>query len=161
MGVKNDLAQINLGMRRHQRLFGEYVKWFEYNESDSTQHNIYSEGPSRMWYPPVVLPIFFGAFVQTPGTNDDDGLYTVADFAITFQVTEAMNRFRIDPRNTELHYRDRFSYADHLYYVARYEKQGFLHGTYLTISVRGSQIMPEQMVEDAQPLSFFNQILTY
>lgn len=161
MGVKRDLSMMNLEMRRHQRLFGEYVTWFEFDPApDSSQHAIYSEGPSRMWFPPVVLPVFFGQYLQS-GADNDDGQYTVADLYITFQVTEAMNRFRKDPRQPELHFDDRFVYDNHIYSPFSYEKQGFVHGTYLTISVHGAQVKPEEMVEDAQSASFFTALLTY
>lgn len=152
---------MNLGMRKHQREWGESVLWFEFNPGDSQKHPIYDEGPSRVWFPPFVLPVLFIDFQQNPPAPDTDGLYNVASAAVTFQLTEALNRFRVDPTVTVAHFRDRFSYGGIIFTVVQYEKRGLVNGIYLTISCRAEQVKEEEFFNDFQAKDFFLQQLVY
>jgi hypothetical protein len=161
--LKGEIDGLNRTMRTYQRWTGESVLWFEYDVMDSTRHPIYDEGPSRLWYPPTVMPCFFVSFDQFVGTraSNDDGIYTMASMTITFQVSETWDRFRVSALNTGEHYRDRFSYGTgqqaSVYSVDNYEKQGFVNGTYLTVTARGTQVKDDELVLDVQGKDFFVQ----
>ena len=155
------MLRMNDTMRNYQRTWGESVLWSEYDAMDASKNNVYDEGPSRVWYPPVVLPVLFLDFRQDDPQDVEEGFYVLSTASICFQVSEAHDRFRINPLYTGSHFRDRFSYDNTVYRVMKYEKQGFVHGTYLTISALGEQIKAEEVVNDAQQQDFFVQTLVW
>ena len=150
---------MNRGMKEWQEYVGESVLWFEFDPAHSSSHPVYDEGPSRMWFPPVQLPVLFADFNQDDPRGDDDGLYTVSSIAITFTVAAAWDRFRIPPVNTGAHFKDRFAHGNPMtsYTVTDYEKQGYLNGRYLTISVRGEQLKEEEFFFDYAGRDYFSQ----
>jgi hypothetical protein len=158
---KDRIIRINEVMKNYQRAWGENVLYFEYDQMTSSKHSVYDEGPSRAWYPPVTLPVMFLDFRQDDPIDTDEGFYVLSTASIVFQVTSAMDRFRINPLYTEAHFRDRFQYDNRIYRVTRYEKQGFVHGTYLTISALGEQVKGEEIVNDVQQGDFFSQTLVW
>lgn len=159
--AKDRLLRMNETMRNYGRVWGENVLWFEYDSMASTKHNVYDEGPSRVWYPPVVLPVLFLDFRQDDPIDSESGFYVLSTASICFQVTEANDRFRLGPLNTAAHFRDRFSYDNNIYRVTKYEKQGFVNGTYLTVSALGEQVKGEEVVNDPQQSDFFSQTLVW
>jgi hypothetical protein len=158
---KNQMLRMNEVMRNYARYWGENVLWSEYNAMSSTKHMVYDEGPSRAWYPPVVLPVIFIDFRQDDPIDSEEGFYVLSTASIVFQVTEANDRFRTSPLQTEAHFRDRFSSDNVVYRVSKYEKQGFVHGQYLTITAFGEQIKAEEVVNDVQQQDFFVQQMVW
>lgn len=158
---KDRIIRMNEIMQNYQRYWGESVLWSEYDAMASTKNNVYDEGPSRAWYPPVVLPVMFVDFRQDDPLDTDQGFYVLSTASIVFQVTSAADRFRTSPLFTANHFRDRFSYDNIVYRVTKYEKQGFVHGTYLTISVLGEQVKAEEVVNDMQQQDFFVQTMVW
>ena len=108
-----------------------------------------------------MLPVFFLDFRQDDPQETQAGFYVTSTASVCFQVTEAMDRFRVNPLYTAAHFRDRFSYDNTVYRVQKYEKQGFVHGSYLTISVLGEQVKAEEVANDMQNQDFFTQKLVY
>lgn len=159
--AKDRILRINEIMRSYQRVWGENVLWFEYDAMASTKHDVYDEGPSRVWYPPTRLPVMFLDFRQDDPIDSDQGFYVLSTASVCFQVTEAMDRMRINPLYTANHFRDRFQYDNVIYRVTKYEKQGFVNGTYLTISALGEQVKGEEVVNDVQQADFFSQTLVW
>ena len=158
---KNQMLRMNEIMRNYARYWGENVLWSEYDAMSSGKHSVYDEGPSRAWYPPVVLPVIFLDFRQDDPIDTAEGFYVLSTASIVFQVTEANDRFRISPLFTANHFRDRFSYDNIVYRVTKYEKQGFVHGQYLTSSALGEQVKAEEVVNDAQQQDFFVQQMVW
>jgi hypothetical protein len=158
---KDQIIRMNDTMRAYQGVWGESVLWSEYDAMASTKHPTYDEGPSRAWYPPVVLPVMFLDFRQDDPLDTDEGFYVLSTASVVFQVTSAVDRFRTSPLFTANHFRDRFSYDNIVYRVTKYEKQGFVHGTYLTISALGEQVKAEEVVNDTQQQDFFVQTMTW
>jgi hypothetical protein len=158
---KDRLLRMNEIMQNYQRVWGENVLWFEYDAMASTKDQVYDEGPTRVWYPPVVLPVMFLDFRQDDPIDTDEGFYVLSTASVVFQVTEAIDRFRTGPLFTAAHFRDRFQYDNIIYRVTKYEKQGFVHGTYLTISALGEQVKAEEVVNDFQQADFFSQTLVW
>ena len=152
---KYEMTMMNDIMRNYQRTWGENVLWMEYDQLSARKHDVYDEGPSRAWYPPIELPVMFLLFRQDDPMEGADGLYTLSTASITFQVSVAHDRFRFNPLETAAHFRDRFSYDSRHYRVAHYEKQGFVHGQYLTITAMGEEMKTEEMVNDMQQHDFF------
>jgi hypothetical protein len=159
--AKDQVLRMNQVMRNYQREWGENVLYFEYNGQASTKNDVYDEGPSRIWYDPFVLPVLFLDFRQDDPIDVAEGFYVLSTASIVFQVTEAIDRFKVNPLRTEQHFRDRFSYDNNVYRVTKYEKQGFVHGTYLTISALGEQVKEEERVNDLQQVDYFTQTLTW
>jgi hypothetical protein len=158
---KGQLLRMNEIMRGYQRTWGERVLWFEYDAQSANKHQVYDEGPSRAWYYPVVLPVLFLDFRQDDPVSAEQGFYVLSTASIVFQVTEAMDRFRVNPLLTATHFRDRFQYDGNTYRVSKYEKQGFVNGTYLTVSVLGEQVRQEEVVNDIQQGDSFTQTLVW
>jgi hypothetical protein len=158
---KDRLLRMNEVMRNYQRVWGENVLWFEFDQMATTKHEVYDEGPSRAWYPPVVLPVMFIDFRQDDPIDSEQGFYVLSTASVCFQVTEATDRFRFTPLATANHFRDRFQYGDIVFRVTKYEKQGFVNGTYLTVSALGEQVKGEEVVNDAQQADFFSQTLVW
>lgn len=158
---KNQMLRMNEIMRNYQRYWGENVLWAEYDAMASSKNAVYDEGPSRAWYPPIVLPVIFLDFRQDDPLDTEVGFYVLSTASIVFQVTESNDRFRTSPLNTAAHFRDRFSYDNVVYRVTKYEKQGFVHGQYLTISALGEQIKAEEVVNDTQQQDFFVQQMVW
>lgn len=158
---KTEMIRMNEIMREYGRVWGESVLWFEYDAMASSKNAVYDEGPARIWYPPVVLPVLFLDFRQDDPMDTDEGFYVLSTASVVFQVTEATDRFRTGPLFTAAHFRDRFQYNDLVFRVTKYEKQGFVHGTYLTISALGEQVKGEEVVNDPQQADFFSQTLVW
>jgi len=157
---KSEMTMMNDIMRNYQRTWGENVLWFEYDQLSATKNDVYDEGPSRAWFPPSELPVMFLEFRQDDPINTDEGFYTLSTATVTFQVSVAHDRFRFSPLLTAAHFRDRFSYDSRHYRVAKYEKQGFVHGQYLTITAMGVEIKSEEIINDMQQADFFTQTMT-
>ena len=104
--AKDQVLRMNDIMRNYQRIWGENVLWSEYDAMSATKHQVYDEGPSRVWYPPIQLPVMFLDFRQDDPIDSDEGLYVLSTASICFQVTAAMDRFRISPLYTASHFRD-------------------------------------------------------
>jgi hypothetical protein len=158
---KDQMLRMNEIMRNYQRVWGENVLWFEYDAMSATKHRVYDEGPSRAWYPPVELPVMFLDFRQDDPIDTDEGFYVLSTASVCFQVSQAHDRFRLSPLLTATHFRDRFSYDGRVYRITKYEKQGFVHGQYLTISALGEEVKGEEVVNDTQQADFFVQNLTW
>jgi hypothetical protein len=158
---KDQMIRMNEVMQNYQRVWGESVLWSEYDAMASTKNAVYDEGPSRAWYQPVVLPVMFLDFRQDDPLDTDEGFYVLSTASIVFQVTAAYDRFRTSPLMTAAHFRDRFSYDNIVYRVTKYEKQGFVHGQYLTVSALGEQVKAEEVVNDVQQQDFFVQTMTW
>ena len=158
---KGQILRMNEIMRSYQRTWGENVLWFEYDPQTASKDLVYDEGPSRAWYYPVVLPVMFIDFRQDDPIDSTAGFYVLSTASIVFQVTEAMDRFRISPLITASHFRDRFVYDNSVYRVSKFEKQGLVHGNYFTISVLGQQVKNEETVNDFQQGDTFSQQLVW
>jgi hypothetical protein len=100
-------------------------------------------------------------FRQDDPLDTPEGFYVLSTASVVFQVTAATDRFRVTALNTASHFRDRFQYDNNIYRVTKYEKQGFVHGTYLTISALGEQVKGEEQVNDNQQADFFSQSLVW
>lgn len=159
--AKDRLNRMNEIMQNYQRYWGESVLWFEYDQMASSKNDVYDEGPSRVWYPPTILPVMFLDFRQDDPIDSEQGFYVLSTASVCFQVTSATDRFRISPLFTAAHFRDRFSYNDIVFRVTKYEKQGFVNGTYLTVSALGEQVKNEEVVNDMQQHDFFVQTLVW
>jgi hypothetical protein len=159
--AKDRILRINEIMRNYQRTWGESVLYFEYDAQSSTKNDVYDEGPSRAWYNPFVLPVIFLDFRQDDPIEAIEGFYVLSTASIVFQVSEGIDRFKLSPLSTASHFRDRFSYDNNVYRVNKWEKQGFVHGTYLTISALGEQVKEEERVNDLQQVDFFTQTMTW
>jgi len=124
-------------------------------------NQIYDEGPSREWFPSIILPVTSFFVRQGAPLDPGEGLYLVQSATLTFQVSEAADRFQVDPLQNEYHFRDRFSYAGVIYAISSYEKSGLVNGTYLTISVRGEEVKDDELQLDTQDFDFYTADMTW
>jgi hypothetical protein len=161
--VKREILSINDGMKSYQRWTGENILWFEFNHASSQAKWPYDEG-GRVWYPPTVLPVLFVNFEQkSSDAEEGEGVYSGADMSFTFQISEAMNRFRINPLDTQNHFDDRFAYGTPMqaYTVTSYERQGLVHGTYLTVTVSGRLVQDQEFENDYLGKDFYLNRVIY
>lgn len=161
--LKREVNSWNGAMKTYQRWTGENVFWFEYNYEETEDDGIYSES-HRAWYPPFYLPVFFADFSQGgPLIEQGDGMYSSQTLSVTFQVSEAINRFQVDPLDTRLHFSDRFAYGmpPSVYTVTNYERQGLVHGNYLTITATGRMVQDQEFYQDYFAADFFKSGVIY
>lgn len=149
--VRRFLSSANRGMKRYQEETGETVLWYEYDPVHSTKHAIYDEGPSRKWYRGKLVPVLFFYFSEAPEIASEEGRYTVNTANFTTSVELLTKAGISNPQVTDQHFSDRFSYGNTLYSIDNYQKQGFVHGQYLTVAVTGLQVKDEELFMDVNP----------
>lgn len=149
--IKRYLRSASRGMRRYQREMGETVKLYEFDKATSTMNDTYDEGPSRRYHRPKLVPVIFFYFREAQDLATDEGHYTVNTAHWTTSVDLMRKAGVTNPLDTDNHFFDRFEFNGFLYRIVSYEKQGFVHGTYLTIAVDGVQVKDDELPIDQTP----------
>lgn len=130
---------------------GGQVTLYEFDPANSTMNDTYDEGPSRRYHAAKIVPVIFFYFREAQDLATDEGHYTVNTAHWTTSVDLMRKAGVRNPLDTDNHFFDRFEYDGFLYRITSYEKQGFVHGTYMTIAVDGTQVKGDELVIDYSP----------
>jgi len=151
--LRREVASINRALWRRQRHLGWSVKWYTFNPTLTTPDFIYDTGPQRMWNAPRVVPVYDRETVMQQNLFRDTGLYVVDEMALVFSY-ETLVSFGIhNPIETTNHETDRIEFNGALFQVSQFLPQSPLGAdqNFMVVSVRGKAVMPDELLEDAQP----------
>ena len=146
--IRREIRSINKGIKSYQRETGETVIWFEFDALGTTKDPVYDEGASRKWKPGKPVPVVFAYFQEAPETPNPEGFYMVNTIHFTVLLDTLRKSGISNPEDTAKHMHDRFSFNGNTYSIDRYQKQGLVHGTWLTVAVDGHQVKPDDIVND-------------
>jgi hypothetical protein len=137
-------------MKRGQLDQGQWVHWFRFNKTGTTQQQpIYDTGPARAWYPPIKMPVWLGEYHRAAQNYDDDGLYLVDRLHVICSWWAFFSTTMPDPDPYgQDHLNDRCAFDGHLFNVDSFIPRGRAASYFLTISVDLVEVAQTDLAED-------------
>lgn len=146
--IKREIRSINKAMELRQWETGQTIVWYQFDAVHSARDPVYDEGPAgRVYKAGLPVPVQFAYFEEAPQLPDPEtGFYLVNTVHFTVSIDLLRKSGILNPEDTATHFHDRFSFNGNLYDIDRYEKQGLVHNTWLTIGVDGHQVKDDEDV---------------
>jgi hypothetical protein len=146
-----ETAEISRTLKGWQSEFGDSVLYYRYWGEHTEVHNIWDEatGEGRVWHPPAEVGVLHVTHVE--GGNEDraqgqyynDSLYLTASFD---------QLRRIGMTELDLQYqsylRDRIVYDYRVFRVTRLQVMGQVQRRDVVVSIEGTQVKPDEMMND-------------
>lgn len=156
--VEQELDRIAIGINEDlRRPVGDYCDWWVFDSSTSTADAIYDVGSSaigRKWIEPFRFPFIVAQVFQGETMQNDRGFYNNDLLRLTVNMHDA-NRlipgFVTDP---DPHLKDRAIYRGKVFRPSRAYLRGQVINRYTILTMDLVQVMPEEMVNDDQFLSY-------
>lgn len=144
----NDIAE---ALRGWASEFGDNVLYYRYWGSESQVHDIWDEatGGGRVWHPPHEIEVLHVTHVEgraeerAQGQYYNDSLYLTASF-------EQLRRLGMTEMDlqSQTYLRDRIVYDFRVFKVDRIQVMGQIQRRDVIVSVEGSQVKPDEMLND-------------
>jgi hypothetical protein len=160
--VDFETAEIYSGLRDWQRWTGDHVNYYRFYYDESTRDPVYGEasGPlGRIYFGPNIVPALHVIHVE--GDNQDTvqgfNYNDSAHVTLSFDQVHRMGIGDLDiATETQDYLRDRFEYRGKIYRVTNIQILGQIQRKPIVITIDGSQIRPNEMVNDLQFSQYAN-----
>lgn len=138
-------------LRGWQTEFGDNVLYYRFWGEQSEVHDIWDEaaGVGRVWHPPAEMGVLHATHVE--GSNQDraqgaywnDDLYATASF-------EQLRRLGLTEMDLQTHSyaHDRIVYDFRVFRVTRIQVMGQIQDRDVIVSIEGSEVQPDEMLND-------------
>jgi hypothetical protein len=143
---------------------GTTGQWWTYNSAASVKDPIYDVEPlgaGRVWTGPVTLNIIKASITQGTSAVNDRGFYNADSLKIILNVDDLKlvsptlfnNRGDVKA-SIDIANKNRLVYKEQVYRPVRVQQQGQVAERYTIVSVDLIQVMPDELVNDAQFLTY-------
>ena len=137
---------------------GTVADWWIFNPSVSTKDPLYdvdAVGVGRVWKSPVKVPVIRATITQGQVLQSERGFYNTDTLHLTMNVDdlEQMNPGIIASVESATT-RDRVVWKGQVYRPFKVQNAGIVSERYTIVTIDMQQIMPDEMVNDAQFLSY-------
>lgn len=154
--VDYETAEIYEGLRDWQRWTGDKFNYFRFAYDQSSVDPVYGESNSnngRIYFGPNLMPALHVIHVEGDNQNGVDGFYYNDEAHITLSFDQ-INRLGIGAASlitqTQEYLKDRFEYRGKIYRVTNIQILGQIQRKPIIITIDGTQVKPEEMVNDIQ-----------
>lgn len=146
-----ETTDMHRALRGWQSEFGDNILYYRYWGEESEVHDIWDEatGTGRVWHPPAEVGVLHATHVEG-GTQDrsagqyyNDNLYVTASF-------DQLRRLGMTEMDL-LHgayLRDRIVYDFRVFRVTRIQVMGQIQQRDVVVSIEGTQVKPDEMLND-------------
>lgn len=146
-----EMSQIADALRGWQTAFGDNVLYYRYWGSESQVHNIWDEatGVGRVWHPPHEIEVLHVTRIEGSAEDRAHGLYYNDSIYITaaFHMLTRLGMTELDLQH-QTYLRDRLVYDFRVFRVSRLQITGQIQKRDPIVSIEGSQIKPDEMLND-------------
>ena len=148
-----ETAEISRSLRGWQSEFGDHVLYYRYWGEETEIHDIWDEaaGGGRVWHPANEIEALHVTHVE--GGNEDrqqgqywnDNLYMTA----SFDQLRRLGMTELDLQH-QSYLRDRIVYDYRVFRVTRLQVMGQIQQRDVVVSIEGTQVKPDEMLNDRQ-----------
>lgn len=152
----NDIYEAMVGW---QSEFGDNILYYRYWGSESEIHDIWNEstGVGRIWHPPAEVGVLHATHIEgaaedrAQGQYWNDTLYATASF-------DQLRRLGLTEMDiqTQSYINDRIVYDFRVFRVTRIQVMGQVQQRDVVVSIEGTQVKPDEMMNDSQFSAFAN-----
>jgi hypothetical protein len=152
----NDIQQ---SLRGWQSEFGDNVLYYRYWGEHSQVHDIWDEGTGvgRVWHPPHEIEVLHVTHIEGGNQDRAEGQYYNDEIYITASVEQLQ---RLGMTELDLQYqtylRDRLVYNFRVFRVTRMQVMGQIQKRDTIVSIEGTQVKPDEMLNDVGFEAFAN-----
>lgn len=160
MDVRRELDLINKHFRRHHKVSGETVVWFEFNplgaaSVNSIYDDVYDEGTpgsgGRSYKPGVVIPILLGSENEDQKRAIPEARQTVQTMDIFIGMKDMRDAGIDMPYEYRNHLKDIFYYDGRYYSVYDYRVRGRLKDDVFILIVGQELYLNQEFINDPGP----------
>lgn len=148
-----EMADISQGLRGWQSEFGDQILYYRYWGQRTEVHDIWDEaaGEGRVWHPPDTVDVLHATHVEGPVEDRSQGMY----YNDTFYATASFEQLkRLGMTEMDLQYqsytKDRIVYDFRVFRITRIQVMGQLQQRDPIVSIEGTQVKPDEMLNDEQ-----------
>lgn len=152
-----ETADINAGIQAElTNPIGTTCAWYTFDSTSTVFDPVYDVGhlesnsAGRRWKAPITLQVFSAIWNQGSNPQAEAGFYNTDFLHLSFNRISTEERFPdmfIDPERRAM---DRVVYHDRVWQPVSLQPRGLLIDTYVVAGVTLQQVMPDEMVNDAQ-----------
>lgn len=149
--------EIHRSLRGWQSEFGDRVLYYRFWGEESEVHDIWDEaaGRGRVWHPASEVEVLHVTHIE--GGNQDrpqgqyynDSLYLTA----SWEQLKRLGMTEMDLQH-QSYLRDRIVYDYRVFRVTRLQVMGQIQQRDVIVSIEGTQVKPDEMINDEQFLAF-------
>lgn len=145
--------QMQSVLRGWQSEFGDSVLWYRYWMEQSQEHDIFDEATAagRLYHPPAEVPMLHATHVEGGAEDRREGWYYNDDFygTASFDQLTKIGMTELDLAH-QSYIRDRIVYDYRVFRVVRISVTGQIQKRDIMVSVEGTEVKPDEMVNDPQ-----------
>ena len=151
--------EIHRSLKGWQTEFGDQALYYRYWGAESEVHDIWDEaaGVGRMWHPADLIELLHVTHVE--GGNEDrqygqyynDNLYATA----SWEQLARLGMTEMDLQH-QSYLRDRIVYDYRVFKITRLQVMGQIQRRDTIVSIEGTQVKPDEMLNDPQFEAFAN-----
>jgi hypothetical protein len=152
----NDIQE---GLRGWASEFGDHVLYYRYWGEHSQVHDIWSEaaGVGRVWHPPDEIEALHVTHTEGGAENREQGQYYNDNLYMTasFEQLKRLGMTEMDLQHQSF-LRDRIVYDFRVFQVTRIQVMGQIQRRDVIVSIEGTQVKPDEMLNDVGFEAFAN-----
>jgi hypothetical protein len=154
-----EMRDIHSSLRGWQSEFGDRVLYYRFWGEESEVHDIWDEatGGGRVWHPPAEVEVLHVTHVEGGQEDRDQGLYYNDNLYITasFEQLKRLGMTEMDLQS-QAYLRDRIVYDFRVFKVTRIQVMGQIQRRDAIVSIEGTQVKPDEMLNDRGFEAFAN-----
>lgn len=149
--VDAESKEIADAMRGWQSAYGDTVEYYRYWMEETEVNDIWDEasGQGRVWHTPDEIEVLHATHVEGQAETREQGLY----YNDTLYATASFDQLRklgmteMDLQ-AQTYLRDRIVYDYRVFQVTRIQVMGQIQRRDLVVSIEGTQVKPDEMMND-------------
>jgi hypothetical protein len=154
-----ETREISEAMRGWQSAFGDKILYYRYWGEESALNDIWDEaaGSGRVWHPPAEVAVMHATHIEggdedrAQGQYYNDTLYVTA----SFEQLKRLGMTELDLQH-QSYLRDRIVYDFRVFRVTRLQVMGQIQRRDVVVSIEGTQVKPDEMLNDRGFEAFAN-----
>ena len=162
-----ETADINAGIQSElTNPIGTTCSWYAFDSTSTVFDPVYDVGnlgstsAGRMWKTPITLQVFSAIWNQGANPQSEIGFYNTDFLHLSFNRISTEDRFPDMFTDPEQRVMDRVVYAGKVWQPVSLQPRGLLIDTYVVAGVNLQQVMPDEMVNDAQFVAYVGNTAT-
>jgi hypothetical protein len=141
--------------------FGDKVLYYRYWGEHSQVHDIWDEasGVGRVWHPPHEVEVLHVTHVEGGNQDRQQGQYYNDNLYLTasFEQLKRLGMTELDLQH-QTYLRDRIIYDYRVFRVTRLQVRGQIQQRDVIVSIEGTQVKPDEMLNDIGFEAFANPL---
>lgn len=151
--------EIQSALRGWQTEFGDNILYYRFWGEESQVHDIWQEATAggRVWHPPAEVPVLHATHVEGDAEARREGLYYNDSLYVTasFMELQRIGFTEMDLQH-QAYLRDRIVYDFRVFRVTRIQVMGQIQRRDVVVSIEGTQVKPDEMLNDRGFEAFAN-----